>query len=104
MRILQFWKKNKKAVVAIDLDTAIPAAIIKVGGLIDQPEEFTVEAKKSAAMLGEEALALFPRYFFGTELQKPESLAGKYEGLGDWLHIQQDAILRSSTCQKKIKY
>lgn len=23
MRIFQFWKKNKKAVVAIDLDTAI---------------------------------------------------------------------------------
>ncbi|ADO54721.1 MULTISPECIES: hypothetical protein [Paenibacillus] len=92
MRIFQFWKKNKKTVVAINLDTAIPAAIIKVGGLVDQPEQFTAEAKNSAAMLGEEALPLFPRYFFGTELQKPESLAGKYEGLGDWLHIQQDAI------------
>ncbi|MDY8023735.1 hypothetical protein [Paenibacillus polymyxa] len=55
-------KKNKKAVVAIDLDTAVPTAIKKVGGLIDQSEEFTTEAKKSAAMLGEELACLLDEY------------------------------------------
>ncbi|WP_068505012.1 transcriptional regulator [Paenibacillus kribbensis] len=92
MRIFKFWQKNKNAAVAIDLDMAVPAAIIRVAGFINQPEQFTAEAEKSAAVLGEGALPLFPRYFFGSELQKPESLKGMYEGLGDWLHIQQDTI------------
>lgn len=35
---------------------------ILVGGLIDQPEEFTTEAKKSAAMLGEELACLLDEY------------------------------------------
>ncbi|AWB43492.1 transcriptional regulator [Paenibacillus sp. CAA11] len=95
MKFFSFGRKKEETdakIDKIDLDTAVPEAILSVGGLYDQQESFTEEARKWAGMLGGEALPLFRNYFFGSTLQKPDSLAGKYEGLGDWLHIQQDAI------------
>lgn len=65
--------------------------IAHLAAVIEDGEEFSRRAKQAAQALGGKAIGKSRAYFWGPP-DKPAELAGRFEGLGDWMAVCQAAI------------
>jgi hypothetical protein len=64
---------------------------VKVASAVDDRDAFTARAREVAEALGPRAIGAMDR-FLRSPPAKPDALAGKHEGFGDWMWVCQEAV------------